>query len=78
MKTPMCLYLGLIAIAILLTFDVLLHRSESFSLYTSLSYAAKARAELKNQNQIQNQIHIQWAMPCQKVSGITELEELSH
>ena len=45
MKTPMCLYLGLIAIAILLTFDVLLHRSESFSLYTSLSYAAKARAE---------------------------------
>tara|TARA_B100001113_G_scaffold353852_3_gene360600 strand:+ start:6191 stop:6826 length:636 start_codon:yes stop_codon:yes gene_type:complete len=45
MKTPMCLYLGLIAIAILLTFDVLLHRSESFSLYTSLSYAAKAQAE---------------------------------
>ena len=45
MKTPMCLYLGLIAIAILLTFDVLLHKSESFSLYTSLSYAAKARAE---------------------------------
>ena len=31
MKTPMCLYLVLIAIAILLTFDVLLHRSESFS-----------------------------------------------
>lgn len=44
----MCLYLGLIAIAILLTFDVLLHRSESFSLYTSLSYAAKARAEAAN------------------------------
>ena len=43
----MCLYLGLIAIAILLTFDVLLHRSESFSLYTTLSYAAKARAESK-------------------------------
>ena len=41
----MCLYLGLIAIAILLTFDVILHRSESFSLYTTLSYAAKTQAE---------------------------------